>query len=114
MPTIIDLGQKVKAKYPGTYDDLSDDEVGRRVKAKYPEYNDFTDVPVTPSQPEKSTLRKVAESPLQAGLGFIKGAASTLATVPTSVARVVQGITEAVGEKDITQAAQSRGTLAGI
>ena len=40
MPTIIDLGQKVKAKYP-EYTDMSDEEVGRRVKAKYPEYSDF-------------------------------------------------------------------------
>lgn len=45
MPTIIDLGQKVKAKYPGVYDDLSDLEVGEKVKAKYPgSYDDFTDV----------------------------------------------------------------------
>ena len=49
--TILDLGKKVKAKYPGQYDDLADDEVGRRVKAKYPgDYDDFTDVPaVAPS-----------------------------------------------------------------
>jgi hypothetical protein len=31
-----ELGQRVKAKYPGIYDDLADDEVGRRLKAKYP------------------------------------------------------------------------------
>lgn len=43
--TIIDLGRKVKAKYPGQYDDLSDDEVGRKVKSKFPgQYDDFTDV----------------------------------------------------------------------
>jgi hypothetical protein len=35
MPTIEDLGQKVKTQYPGEYDDLSDAEVGRRIKAKY-------------------------------------------------------------------------------
>lgn len=50
MPTIIDLGKKVKAKYPGTYDDLSDMELGKRVKAKYPEYADFTDVTQSPQQ----------------------------------------------------------------
>lgn len=43
--TIIDLGQKVKAKYPGTYDNLDDAEVGRRVQAKYPQYSQFMDVP---------------------------------------------------------------------
>lgn len=45
MPTIIDLGQKVKQKYPGVYDDLSDNEVGQKVKQKYPgSYDDFADV----------------------------------------------------------------------
>lgn len=44
MPTVADLGQRLKAKYPGIYDDLSDDEVGRRIKTKYPEsYGDFSD-----------------------------------------------------------------------
>ncbi len=42
MPTLEELGQKVKAKYPGHYDDLSDAEIGQKVKAKYPEaYKDF-------------------------------------------------------------------------
>jgi hypothetical protein len=50
--TIIDLGKKVKAKYPGQYDDLADDEVGRRVKAKFPgAYDDFTDIVAKPAQP---------------------------------------------------------------
>lgn len=43
--TIIDLGKKVKAKYPGEYDDLTDEQVGAKVKAKYPmDYADFEDV----------------------------------------------------------------------
>src|SRR3990167_2718570 len=47
MPNINDLGQKVKAKYPGTYDDLDDAEDGQRVKSKFPgAYNGFTDAPV--------------------------------------------------------------------
>lgn len=49
MPTIAELGQRVKAKYPGKYDDLPDDELGRKVKAKYPgSYADFTEAPVAP------------------------------------------------------------------
>lgn len=44
-PTVDDLGKRVKAKYPGQYDDLDDGEVGRRVKAKYPgAYDDFRDI----------------------------------------------------------------------
>lgn len=43
--TVTDLGKKVKAKYPGQYDDLSDIEVGQKVKSKYPkDYGDFADV----------------------------------------------------------------------
>lgn len=49
MPTIIDLGQKVKAKYP-QYSDLSDLEVGQKMKAKFPDaYGDFSEI--TSSQP---------------------------------------------------------------
>lgn len=44
MPNIDELGRKVKAKYPGQYDDLDDAEVGVRVKSKFPgAYDDFTD-----------------------------------------------------------------------
>jgi hypothetical protein len=42
--TIEDLGRKVKAKYPGQYDDLADADLGAKVKAKYPgAYDDFED-----------------------------------------------------------------------
>ncbi len=64
MPTIIDLGQKVKQKYPGVYDDLSDVEVGQKVKQKYPgSYDDFTDTPQTPQN--KNIFRKVGEAVAQ-------------------------------------------------
>lgn len=55
MADIRELGQKVKAKYPGEYDDMDDVELGRRVRAKYPEYSDFTDVaPTAPAAPKGS------------------------------------------------------------
>jgi hypothetical protein len=45
MPTVEDLGRKVKERHPGTYNDLSDAEVGRRVKNKHPgAYDDFVEV----------------------------------------------------------------------
>lgn len=44
MPTIEDLGKKVKARFPGEYDDLSDVEVGKKIKSKYPDaYQDFVE-----------------------------------------------------------------------
>lgn len=48
MPTIAELGRRLKRKHPGAYDDLSDEEVGRRLKAQHPgAYDDFTDNPDT-------------------------------------------------------------------
>lgn len=41
------LAQKVRAKYPGEYDDLSDQELESRITAKYPGVYD--DVPKTPA-----------------------------------------------------------------
>lgn len=44
MATIEDLGKKVKAKFPGQYDDMADADLGKKVKAKYPDaYKDFTE-----------------------------------------------------------------------
>jgi hypothetical protein len=55
MATIIDLGKKVKAKYPGVYDDMDDLEVGRKVKTKYPQaYSDFTEI----EKPKKKEPKK--------------------------------------------------------
>lgn len=42
--TVVDLGRKIKAKYP-EYSHIDDAELGRRIQAKYPEYANFTDVP---------------------------------------------------------------------
>ena len=38
---------KIRAKYPGAYDDIADDDLTRRVVAKYPEYRDSVKVPLT-------------------------------------------------------------------
>lgn len=42
MPTVAELGQRVKAKHP-QYADLDDQAVGERIKAKFPQYNDFSE-----------------------------------------------------------------------
>jgi ribosomal protein L30E len=48
MPTVEDLGRRMKTKSGGAYDDLSDAEVGRMVKAKAPgKYDDFEDTSLT-------------------------------------------------------------------
>ena len=64
MPTVEELGRRVKEKYPGAYDDLDDIEVGRRAKEKYPEaYADFQDMPAEAvSVVPQSTLDRVLTS----------------------------------------------------
>lgn len=60
--TVVDLGRKVKAKYPGVYDSLPDDEVGRKVKEKYPgAYDGFSDV--TPQQPPAPAVPGKPQAP---------------------------------------------------
>jgi hypothetical protein len=74
---IRELGKKVKAKYPGEYDDMDDVELGRRVRAKYPEYSDFTDVapeaPVAPkgSDPTPGMFGQAVDVIRGAGSGLI-------------------------------------------
>ena len=43
MPSLTQLGQQVKAKYPGQYDDIPDDQLGAKIQAKFPgAYDDYT------------------------------------------------------------------------
>src|ERR1700722_17561084 len=58
--TLADLGQKVKTKYPGQYDDLDNADLGKRIQAKFPgQYDDFsgesTPTPATPEQPSAAS-----------------------------------------------------------
>jgi N12 class adenine-specific DNA methylase/broad specificity phosphatase PhoE len=68
--TVIDLGRRVKAKYPGAYDDLPDDEVGRRVKAKFPgAYDDFADIAPAPKPRDSTDLLRMGWVPAMRGVG---------------------------------------------
>lgn len=80
--TVIDLGKKVKAKYP-EYANLSDEEVGRKVKAKYPDaYGNFTDTPSfqTAPQPMTTPLPGAAAGP-SIGVGTQQVASPTPSSV---------------------------------
>jgi hypothetical protein len=45
MPTIQELGDRVKQKYPGAYDNVDSAELGRKIKQKYPSaYSQFTEI----------------------------------------------------------------------
>jgi hypothetical protein len=70
MPTVEELGKKVKAKYPGAYGDLSDTQVGQKTKAKYPDaYKDFTDAQPAPPKP---SVTGTLLGPAKEGLAGLK------------------------------------------
>ncbi len=100
MATVFDLGQKVKTKYPGAYDDLPDDELGRKVKAKYPgAYDDFVDV----------AEAVPAQKPVRTGVGGIKGVGVGAAKgLGSTIAGAAQ-----LGEKGLSFATRKIGSLIG-
>src|SRR3990167_7263987 len=132
--TVENLGQLVKRKYPGQYDDLPDREVGVRVKAKFPgDYDDFVETSTgnlarisEPGEP-KTLLEHGGE----AGLEFLKGVnpAPTIALLPEalpwnqpeSVPKAVRAIAGSMAEQYKKAAAApgviertGRGIFAGI
>lgn len=84
--TVVELGQRVKTKYPGDYDDLDDAEVGRRIKLKYPgDYDDFSDAPApsTPTPPIDNSLKTFGTAALSRinPINWAKGAFDTAASL---------------------------------
>ena len=67
--TVEDLGKLVKQKFPGSYDSLSDVDVGVKVKAKYPQYAQFADMPAVTA----TTVNKKLQ-PSRTKSGFLPGA----------------------------------------
>lgn len=110
MPDIAELGRKVKAKYPGQYDDLDDGEVGRRVRVKYPgAYDDFTDTPPATVLPQdRQTFGRrpaTLDESLTQSARFNRGRSSrvdpsTMSINPESVNRARQ---EAFDKKSFTE-----------
>lgn len=54
MADIIELGRRIKAKFPGAYDDMGDEALGAKIRSKFAEYRDFTDP--LPAGAEKTGL----------------------------------------------------------
>ena len=76
------LAQKIKAKYPGQYDDLSDQELEAKVTAKYPGVYD--DLPRTGAAPAMNFATVNGQRvPVDDGpMDFVKGAAQNLNPIP--------------------------------
>lgn len=86
MATWSELGQKVKAKYPGQYDSLSDYDVGKKVVAKYPkDYGQFQDDNLIAVEEARNTPATVPNTVEKQGGGFREFARN----LPTTLARTV-------------------------
>lgn len=72
------LAQRIRAKWPGAYDDLDDYTLEQKVLAKYPMYHDLplTQPPAASEPPEPGDYLSKTEDFLQRDLpqGFVKGA----------------------------------------
>lgn len=104
MADIRELGKKVKAKYPGAYDDMDDAALGRSVKTKYPgQYDDFTDEgPIAAI--DKPKERGWMDTAVSLGEGAIDAA--------KSVGHMVERV--AKGPQDFTDAAAMLATASPL
>lgn len=116
MATIQELGQKVKLKYPGSYDDLDDIELGQRIKQKYPgSYDDFTDITI--EAPKRSFLSKATRiaNAIFPGkqVGESIGTLAGYALSPHKQQYDISGPKPSQVAGDIAQGALTVGTLGG-
>lgn len=114
MATIVDLGQKVKAKYPGQYDDLPDDQVGMKVKAKYPgQYDDFTDVPTSSPSPSPTPAAKTAPNWLQSIMSPFSKTVATGVQLAEGVGYGAKGLFDKLrGRSDLASQDVQKGLVA--
>src|SRR5262245_10840655 len=96
------LAQRVRAKYPGAYDDLSDAQLEQSVRAKYPGVYD--DLPSSGTAPPTG-----APSALDLGVETIGGVISAVNTLPI----MRQLYDEAAGEFTNAQRAAAGGDVLG-
>lgn len=83
-----DLTQRVRAKFPGAYDDMSDADLEKAVLAKHPEYADLASKPPTaaPAQPEGDLghyagYKRIGDAVISAGKAAINHPVQSLATL---------------------------------
>jgi hypothetical protein len=87
-----DLANKVRAKYPGVYDDMDDAALESKVLAKYPQYGDLAKAAPSPApQPSlgqrvvsdvKQGFKDFGDTVVGAGKGLAQSAYSTAKLIP--------------------------------
>lgn len=114
MATIEDLGRKVKAKYAGHYDDLSDAEVGRKVKAKFPgQYDDFTEVKSQHWADRLGLTGTFARGAVDLAEGAASGAASTVFQGGDLLRRFSTGYERVIDKPEVKQAMKAPESFMG-
>src|SRR5581483_589024 len=71
-PALNPLVEKIRAKYPGAYDDMDDAALTKAVLAKYPQYSDLAAPALKPilPQPEAGIGDKAASAAVNTAKGF--------------------------------------------
>lgn len=109
MPSLSDLGQKVKAKYP-QYANIDDAELGRKVKAKYPgAYQEFTDTPTQgPVGAAINVAAQATDKTLGAASRFLFGSTAKAAggTIAGGIGAGMQLASQATGSTPLRAAGQ--------
>ncbi len=102
MPGQQTLAQMVRAKYPGAYDDLTDQQLESQVRAKFPgTYDDLPTTQVkteTPPVPQPSMWQRAAQSATQALTGIAPEQQGRAADVLAGAGKSVLGTIEGGGK----------------
>src|SRR5258706_15994025 len=87
-----EFANKIRTKYPGQYDDLSDTDLTSKILSKHPQYNDMVYNANQFAQPEQNLAKKAlqygAQSTLNVGgeaLDALKSGYQTLKTVGSDI-----------------------------
>lgn len=101
------LAQLVRAKYPGAYDDLSDQQLETSVRAKFPGVYD--DLPVSGAKPEKPKDRQSGLATLgDFVIGALKGGGETALNLGALLHKIpgVSGVVDSLyGQEGLSDAA---------
>lgn len=106
------LAAKVRAKFPGVYDDMDDAALEKAVLAKHPEYADLAEpqaapAAAQPAAPAPSMLSRAASTVADVGIGAAKGLGNTVVGLGQAVHQipgVSRGVDALYGSPGISQA----------
>src|SRR6185312_12984609 len=92
-----DLVARVRAKYPGAYDDMDDATLTKKILAKYPEYSDLAAPKLSVGAPSSLPMKTftgatAAQNLADFGTGAAEGAANTVGSTTALVSKALNKI----------------------